>query len=155
MSSNVLAYTVSPNPPQPYRFKSSVLRLQIPTIGYLGNTTFMRNMRATDTFKAFASAFFKARTLTRRTLWGDRLFLRFYGPTTILMQSRGSRIRDALTQSDVNEIADAPAGAVSSAVTSEIRKPDQAEVGQSKLPQQTSMSYANVGNNRKVLFTSE
>lgn len=39
-----------------------------------------------------------------------QLFLAFQGPGTILLQSRGSRIRDVLTNRDVAEIAEAPAG---------------------------------------------
>jgi len=40
----------------------------------------------------------------------DQLFLNFQGPGTILLQSRGSRIRDVLSNRDVAEIAEAPAG---------------------------------------------
>ena len=42
----------------------------------------------------------------------QQLFLRFEGPTTILVQSRASRISDVLTTRDMNEMADAPAGAL-------------------------------------------
>lgn len=41
-----------------------------------------------------------------------KLFLNFQGPGTILLQSRGSRLRDTLTNRDVTEIADAPAGII-------------------------------------------
>ena len=43
-----------------------------------------------------------------------QLFLRFQGPTTILVQTRASRLSDVLTSQDVAEIADAPAGLVQS-----------------------------------------
>ena len=39
-----------------------------------------------------------------------QLFLQFHGPTTILLQTRASRIRDVLIYEDVNEIADAQPG---------------------------------------------
>lgn len=42
--------------------------------------------------------------------------MRFQGPTTILVSSRASRISDILTARDINEIADAPAGAVESSI---------------------------------------
>ena len=73
-------------------------------------------MRQTEAYKFLARVFFKVRTTARRTIWGDRLFLQFRGPTTILMSSRGARVSDVLTNAEVNEIADAPAGAVPSAV---------------------------------------
>jgi hypothetical protein len=60
---------------------------------------------------------FNFRTAARRTIWGDSLFLKFHGPTTILLSSRASRISDVLTSRDINEIADSPAGVVQSAVT--------------------------------------
>lgn len=51
-----------------------------------------------------------------------QLFLRFEGPTTMLVQSRASRISDVLTLRDVDEIADSPPGAVEDAVTRKIKE---------------------------------
>lgn len=45
-----------------------------------------------------------------------KLFLQFAGPTTILLQSRASRVADVLEARDVDEIASAPAGRVRDAV---------------------------------------
>ena len=117
---NVVAYTMTQHPPLPYRFKSSNLRFQIPNLGlgYLvPDIKFFRVMRQTETWKFITRMLFNLRTQTRRTIWGDRLFLKFHGPTTILVSSRASRISDVLTARDVNEIADSPAGAVQDAVT--------------------------------------
>jgi tripartite-type tricarboxylate transporter receptor subunit TctC len=50
------------------------------------------------------------------------LFLRFEGPTTMLLQSRGSRISDVLTLRDVNEIAESPPGAVQDVVDRKIKE---------------------------------
>jgi hypothetical protein len=36
--------------------------------------------------------------------------LQFNGPATVLVQSRAARVRDILSDREVNEIADAPAG---------------------------------------------
>lgn len=72
-------------------------------------------MRESQVYRFLASASFTLRTWTRRTIWGDRLFLRFQGPANILLQSRGAKLTDSLTARDVNEIADAPAGLVQSA----------------------------------------
>ncbi|KAI0018202.1 mitochondrial biogenesis AIM24-domain-containing protein [Xylariomycetidae sp. FL0641] len=115
--SNVVAYTMTKNPPLPFRFKSSSIRLQIPSVtAWLETTKFVQNARQTEAFKMMARALFSLRTTMRRTIWGDRLFLQFQGPTTILMSSRGARVSDILTNDQVNEIADAPAGAAREAV---------------------------------------
>ena len=49
------------------------------------------------------------------------MFLRFEGPTTLLLQSRASRVSDALTLKDVNEIAESQPGAVQDAVDRKIK----------------------------------
>lgn len=109
--SSVVAYTVTRSPPAPFRFKSSILRLQVPSFPTgLANVEFFRVMRTTKTYKTIARLLYNLRTSLRRTIWGDRLFLQFKGPATLLMSSRGVRLSDSLTSADVNEIADAPAG---------------------------------------------
>ncbi|EEP80591.1 predicted protein [Uncinocarpus reesii 1704] len=60
--------------------------------------------------------FHTVRTWARRTIWGDRLFLQFEGPATILIQTRASRINDSLTAQEVNEIADAQPGVTREAI---------------------------------------
>lgn len=117
---NVVAYTITQNTPLPYRFRSSNLRFQVPDAefsAYFPEVKFFRVMKETTTWKAIAKLSFSVRTMARRTIWGDRLFLQFQGPTTILMSSRASRISDVLTKRDVDEIADTEAGVVQSAVT--------------------------------------
>lgn len=113
--SNILAYTTTSSPvPQPFRFRSSQPRFQIPL--QLGNwfpdSRFTRALKTSGTYKFLQGISLRIKTWSRRTIWGDRLFLRFEGPTTILLQSRGNRITDILTRDEVNEIADAPAGVV-------------------------------------------
>ncbi|KAI1880121.1 hypothetical protein JX265_001742 [Neoarthrinium moseri] len=115
--SNVVAYTITREPPLPFRFKSSGIRFQVPSVtNWLGNIKFFQVMRTTETYKFITRALYSLRTTARRSIWGDRLFLQFKGPTTILMSSRGAGIRDVLTTDQVNEIADAPAGAAPAAV---------------------------------------
>lgn len=115
--SNVVAYTVTRNPPLPFRFKSSGIRFQIPAVSaWFGNLQFVQSMRTTEWYKFLSRVVYSLRTMTRRTIWGDRLFLQFQGPATILMSSRAARISDVLTNDEVNEIAGAPAGAVDGAV---------------------------------------
>ena len=114
--SNVLAYTASsPSPPpQAFRFKSTNIRFQIPL--QLGNffpsSKFVETLKTSSTYRFLANALYRIRTWSRRTIWGDRLFLQFKGPATLLIQSRAARVNDVLTAQDVNEIADTPAGAV-------------------------------------------
>jgi len=124
---NVVAYTVNAHPPQPYRFRSTTLNLQIPSItAFFPDTRFFNELKKSSTWKFLADSLFKIRTWTRRNVWGDRLFLQFKGPTTLLLQSRGARLTDSLTARDVNEIADAPAGVVAQAVTLEPERESEA-----------------------------
>jgi len=131
---NILAYSIStPHPPQPYRFKSSptttstgAINLQIPHSSYTFTNYFPRsrlltNLQKSDTWQLLTHLTHTLRTWSRRTIWSDRLFLQFTGPTTILLQSRASRPSDVLTNRDVNEIADAPPGAVAEAVQRTMR----------------------------------
>ncbi|KAL1964007.1 hypothetical protein VTN77DRAFT_7553 [Rasamsonia byssochlamydoides] len=117
--SNVIAYTITSNPPRPYRFKSTSLRFQVPDVRLpeiLTKSRFIRDMAASDTWKTSMKIFHRIRTWARRTIWGDRLFLQFDGPATILVQSRAARVRDVLSDREVNEIADAPAGVTYDAI---------------------------------------
>lgn len=151
---NVLAYTVTQNPPLPYRFKSSALRFQIPNIGIsalLQRVKFFRVMSESTTWLNLKKALFLLRTSFRRTIWGDRLFLQFKGPTTLLISSRATRINDVLSSRDVDEIADAPAGEVHKAVTL-LTTPNQAEVAPRRADKPTGFSVASVGTDGKVSF---
>ncbi|KAL2210798.1 hypothetical protein CC79DRAFT_533339 [Sarocladium strictum] len=114
---SVVAYAVSRNAPQPFRFKSSSLRLQIPSLtSWFSEANFVKAMRETGAYKFLARVLYSLRTTTRRTIWGDRLFMQFKGPTTVLLSSRGVRVGDSLTSDQVNEIADAPAGVLPRAI---------------------------------------
>ncbi|KAL2216167.1 altered inheritance of mitochondria protein 24, mitochondrial [Thermoascus aurantiacus ATCC 26904] len=117
--SNVVAYTITSNPPRPYRFKSTSLKFQVPGLGlpdFLRKSQFIRDMSESDTWKTTMKILHTLRTWCRRTIWGDRLFLQFDGPATILVQTRAPRVRDVLSDREVNEIADAPAGVTRDAV---------------------------------------
>ncbi|KAK7718036.1 Altered inheritance of mitochondria protein 24, mitochondrial [Botryosphaeria dothidea] len=157
---NVLAYTMTANPPLPYRFKSTSLRFQVPSLtGLFPNTKFFEDMRKTQAFKTLAQFLFTLRTWTRRTIWGDRLFLQFRGPSTILIQSRAGRLTDSLTTRDVNEIADTPAGAVQDAVTLDMRKESghgstTASSAEPEAPKE-KLTYAQVGSDGKVKFEEQ
>ncbi|GKZ61072.1 altered inheritance of mitochondria protein 24, mitochondrial [Aspergillus niger] len=112
--SNVVAYTMSTNPPRPYRFKSTTLRFQVPGLkslpAFIQNSKFIQNMSESSTWKSTMRIMHTIRTWSRKTIWGDRLFLQFDGPSTILLQTRGPRINEVLTSHEVNEIASAPRG---------------------------------------------
>ncbi|KAH8661443.1 mitochondrial biogenesis AIM24-domain-containing protein [Tricladium varicosporioides] len=152
---NVVAYTVTQHPPLPYRLKSSSLRFQIPDTGLgrlLRNVKFFKVMAETNTWRTITNLLFNIRTAARRTIWGDRLFLQFYGPTTILMSSRASRISDVLTSRDINEIADSPAGAVQSAVTLSSNPHEEVETTRHSVAP-TGFHYAEVGKDGKVKFS--
>ncbi|KAF1818028.1 uncharacterized protein K489DRAFT_328392 [Dissoconium aciculare CBS 342.82] len=160
--SSVIAYSMMQHAPQPFRFKSSSLRLQIPNpLSWLPDTRFWRTMREAAVWRFLRETAFALRTWTRRSIWGDRLFLHFRGPVTILVQSRsGNALSDSLTTRDVNEIADAPAGAVPSALTispSDARLSDPTRTSSTSLPPSSSasptkMTFASVGGDGKVAF---
>ncbi|MCJ1376035.1 Altered inheritance of mitochondria protein 24, mitochondrial [Loxospora ochrophaea] len=155
--SNVIAYTITQTPPLPYRLKSSSFRLQIPSetlSRLLPDTRFFKVMRQSDTWKALTRVLFNLRTWSRRTIWGDRLFLHFRGPTTILLQTRASRLSDVLTSRDVNEIADTPAGEVQAAVTLASKSSSTASITSpstaSSAPNR--LNFASIGQDGKVEF---
>lgn len=63
-------------PPQPYRFKSTTLRFQIPGLDIpelLLKSRYIRDFTASDTWKASMRIFHNVRTWARRTIWGDRV----------------------------------------------------------------------------------
>lgn len=91
------------------------------------------------------------RTSARRTIWGDRLFLQFKGPTTLLVSSRASRVSDVLTSRDVDEIADAPAGEMRKAVTL-LTMSNQEEAKPARSIAPTGFSTASVTKDGKVTF---
>lgn len=152
--SNVAAYSMNASPPLPYRLKSSSLRFQIPDMGVsklLPDTRFIRAMRDSQTWRTITALFFSIRTWARATIFGDRLLLQFYGPTTILLQTRASRLRDVLISEDVNEIADTQPG---------VTLPGERSQANSTAPKADSplaikaprMSTASIGTGGKVTF---
>lgn len=153
---NVVAYSIMTNAPQPYRFKSRTLRLQIPSaITLLPDTRFFRTIRESQVWRFLVAAGFTVRTWARRSIFGDRLFLRFEGPANILIQARGNTISETLTNRDVNEIADAPAGAVQQAAQLEAATTKPAVISSPASPiPATKTSYASVGTDGKVQFGS-
>ncbi|PBP18726.1 hypothetical protein BUE80_DR010272 [Diplocarpon rosae] len=123
-------------------------------LGYLAqDIKFFRVMKESDTWRGLTRMLFNLRTAARRTIWGDRLFLKFHGPTTILMSSRASRMSDVLTARDVNEIATTEAGILQKAITLASKAQDSEE-GTAKqftdVP--TGFHMAEVGPDGKVKF---
>lgn len=137
--SNVVAYTMSSNPPRPYRFKSTTLNFQVPGLKTLprllqGNK-FIRDVSDSSAWKNTMSFLHKLRTWSRMTIWGDRLFLQFDGPATVLVQSRGPRVNDVLSGREVNEIADSPRGLTSSPQQAESQSRKEAEKAVNGVPE--------------------
>ncbi|KAL5611991.1 hypothetical protein BROUX41_000446 [Berkeleyomyces rouxiae] len=131
--SHVVAYSVSPTPPLPFRFKGSSIKLQVPSVvsGWMSSLKFVQDIKNTEAYRMATRAAHSVRTSLRRTIWGDRLFLQFQGPSTLFLSSRGVRIADSLTRNEVNEIADAPEGKLNSAV--DLAQPKQ--IQDSKVPE--------------------
>jgi uncharacterized protein (AIM24 family) len=73
--SNVVAYKITQLAPQPYRFKTTSFRLQVPSIsGWLPDTKFWRTMRETTVWRYTRHTAFTIRTWARRVIWGDRVY---------------------------------------------------------------------------------
>lgn len=174
--SNVVAYSINQNPPLPYRLRSNVLRLQIPSLSaYFPDSRFIRTMGGSTTWKAITKTLFAVRSWLRALIWGDRvgsggcrvhedadksqLFLQFHGPSSILVQTRAARLNDVLTSQDVNEIADAQPGVVQPLVTLERDQRNQYSSDQQKSQvaspvtiKAPSMQTASIGSDGKVTF---
>ncbi|KUI56392.1 Altered inheritance of mitochondria protein 24, mitochondrial [Cytospora mali] len=165
--SHVVAYSVNRNAPAPFRFKSSSWTLQVPSVPESlvpqGFRKFWKDMKATSTYGFLAGAFSSLRTTARRSIFGDRLFLQFKGPTTLLMSSRGVRVSDVLTSEQVNEIADVEAGTVPKAIEGAAKPKKQEEVAEtaagsvapepaSAAEKPTAIHMATVGKDGKVRF---
>ncbi|KAG9668500.1 hypothetical protein KCU99_g7748, partial [Aureobasidium melanogenum] len=149
--SNVIAYSIMQHAPQPYRFKSSNLRLQIPNaFSYLPDTRFFKVVRQSTVWRVLANTLFTIRTWARRSIWGDRMFLRFQGPANILVQSRGAKLTDAFTARDVNEAGDAPAGVLQAGKPA---TPTVTDASPSTPVAPTKLSYATVESDGKVTIT--
>ncbi|KAB5536290.1 mitochondrial biogenesis AIM24-domain-containing protein [Coniochaeta sp. 2T2.1] len=161
--SHVVAYSLTRNPPQPFRLRSNLLRLQVPAIpasisilgGRLvpaGLSRFWNNMRDTGTYRYLAKLLFALRTTARRSIWGDRLFLQFRGPMTVVMSSRGARVRDVLSREQVAEIADVEAGQVPDAVELAGKPKTEEKDGRMVSDGTTAVRVASVGRDGKVTF---
>ncbi|KAL8945116.1 MAG: hypothetical protein Q9211_000358 [Gyalolechia sp. 1 TL-2023] len=161
--SNVVAYTMNRRNPLPYRLRSAIFRLQIPDLKFsslIPKTKFSRAVRSSTTWKSFATLYQYTRTWLRRNIWGDRLFLEFHGPTTILLQTRAARLNDVLTDRDVNEIAGAPTDAVrnnSYAETNTSIAAASQQLGTSRVARTkpAQLSTASIGPDGKVTFTKD
>ncbi|KAI5842602.1 mitochondrial biogenesis AIM24-domain-containing protein [Morchella snyderi] len=119
--SALLAYSMNgPSRPVPYRLKSTSLRLQIPRFNmirrYLPEVEFIRTIKESDVYKTIARTLFGIKTWSRRTIWGDRLFLRFQGPSTILVQSRTAPLSEVFRKEDFSELADTEPGLLPSPI---------------------------------------
>lgn len=100
---------------------------------------------------------FEPRTPSACAECSYQLFLQFYGPTTILLQTRASRLSDVLTTRDVNEFADTPPGSVQQAVTLATNQrqdgiPNSSETSTQTTDMPTRLSVASVGQGGKVSF---
>ncbi|KAK6509313.1 Altered inheritance of mitochondria protein 24, mitochondrial [Arthrobotrys musiformis] len=113
---HLLAYSIGPDRPRPYRLAQTTLRFQLPKLsllrGLFPKSEFIATMTKTDTYQTISKILYNTKTWVRRVLWGDRLFLQFKGPSTILVQSRTSRLTDVFTKDEINDTASAEPGAL-------------------------------------------
>ncbi|KAJ5949376.1 Mitochondrial biogenesis protein AIM24 [Penicillium verhagenii] len=116
--SNVLAYTMSSNPPTAISLQIYYTQLPGAWLEDIAQA-FIKNVTSAGSWKSTMRFFHKLRTWSRMTIWGDRLFMQFDGPATVLIQSRGPRLNDVLSSQEVNEIAGTPRGLTSAPRTLE------------------------------------
>ncbi|KAL8837365.1 MAG: hypothetical protein Q9170_002536 [Blastenia crenularia] len=161
--SNVVAYSMNRQTPLPYRLKSSIFRLQIPDLHlsrFIPDSKFFRVIRGSWTWTMLARFLHTVRTWLRRSIWGDRLFLEFHGPATLLLQTRAARLNDILTNRDVDEFAEAPTGSVRDSV-SKVTNMDTAAIpplrgtSQAIETKPAQMSTASIGPDGKIVFVKE
>jgi hypothetical protein len=111
---SLLAYSAAGQHPTTQRLPMTKMRFQIPYINFsiqekLGKVDLVQQIRASGAWKAAARAWWKLKVAVQ----GDRQFRKFYGPATVLLQSRtGSRWRDMISKEEVGELAELEPGAL-------------------------------------------
>ncbi|KAI5821135.1 mitochondrial biogenesis AIM24-domain-containing protein [Pyronema omphalodes] len=111
---SLLAYSAAGQHPTTQRLAMTQMRFQIPYINFslqeqLGKVDLVQQIRASGAWKAAAKAWWKLKVAVQ----GDRQFRKFYGPVTILLQSRtGNRWKDMISKEEVGELADLETGAL-------------------------------------------
>lgn len=165
--SAVVAYSVGPHQPEPYRLSHSNLRLSIPTFGrYLPETKFIRAVRESETWRLLGRALFRLRMWMRTVLWGERVYLRFRGPGTVVLQGRGGAgaLREAFEGRELQEWADSPAGSMEKSVSVAARTTGDGAQGAAETAGSKrggggggdgTMRYASVGKDGKVAWVKE
>lgn len=92
--SNVIAYAASCPRPESVKLRVPLgVELRKPRFqlkSFFLRYEFFRVMSRTETFGYLVSAVSAVKRLGRRLVWGDQLYVRFTGPTTVLLQSRAS-----------------------------------------------------------------
>ncbi|MCJ1341881.1 Altered inheritance of mitochondria protein 24, mitochondrial [Peltigera leucophlebia] len=150
--SNVLAYTINSKPPVPYRLQSSTFRLHVPEIklpSFFASIKFFTVMQQTATWRIISQLFSKLRTWTRRVIWGERLFLQFHGPTTVLLQSRSPKLSESFSDEEIDQVVKLPPVATQEAAKQPLSgtKEERVILQENKAPR---MSLASIGSDGKV-----
>ncbi|KAJ6264655.1 hypothetical protein Dda_0804 [Drechslerella dactyloides] len=154
---HLLAYSIGAERPKPYRLAQTTLRFQLPKIGLvqglLPRSAFLEAMAKTETYQTVSRALFNIKTWLRRVIWGDRLFLQFTGPGTILIQSRAARLQDMFTRDEISDMAVAAPGALRSFHPVEEVAVGMEDAGTiASREEQLTVKKAVVGRNGKVTF---
>ncbi|KAK9469837.1 mitochondrial biogenesis AIM24-domain-containing protein [Lipomyces arxii] len=101
---NVLAYAsnLPASAPLPYRIRHLKFRLQVPDVlkRLIPTVT-----STTPTTQFLSRSWFNIKTTFTRFVYGNDMLLKFKGPTTILIQSRASRLSDLIPASEMMELA--------------------------------------------------
>jgi hypothetical protein len=106
---SLLAYSAGGQKPESTRLAATALRFQIPRIRLgLGIAEKLREVEWINAVRTSKSWQMLGKMVwaLKMVIWGDREFLKFVGPATVLLQSRtGSKMRDLLSREEMEEFA--------------------------------------------------
>ncbi|KAI5806148.1 mitochondrial biogenesis AIM24-domain-containing protein [Geopyxis carbonaria] len=107
-ASALLAYAAA-RPAQVW-LPTAVGRLQVPRAPQwlarrVAALEVVKTVTGSEAWRRVAGAVWAVRSWSRRTIMGERAFLRFQGPGTILLQSRTARLRDVIERDEIRDDA--------------------------------------------------
>jgi len=113
----------------------------------------MKTLRGNQAWQILERAVTAVRMWSRRSIFGDREFLKIQGPATVLVQSRGWRLRDVVTREDVEETAGiVPGTSVKKSAESAAEKGSEKTTAPKTVMKPGVLKQVTVGNNGKVEF---
>ena len=158
---SVVAYSTGPNAPEAFRLGSQTRLAVLDLRRLLPKTEFIRAVKESVTWRFLGRVAFVVRRWIGSVVWGERVYLRFRGPGTVILRGKvGAGIKDWYEDREVNEWADSSAGTIEKSVSLAARaQRDRADglgaVASSTKSDGRNVNYATVGNDGKVAWAKE